>query len=297
MDVAARIEQSLEGAIADAQGADCPALLGKAMHYAVFPGGARIRPRLALAVAKACGDRSFVAAMGAATAIELLHCASLAHDDLPCFDDADIRRGKPSLHVAFGQPLAVLAGDALIILAFETIARRSAALPQSIPPLMRIVGGAVGSRGGIVAGQAWESEPEIEMAAYHQAKTGALFAGATMAGAAAAGYAPDAWRALGEGLGEAFQAADDIRDVALHPDEIGKPVGQDAAFGRPNIAMRLGLDGAIRHLDRLAQAAINSIPDCPGKADLKEQILSETRGFLPEGLAEAHLKGLALCAA
>jgi geranylgeranyl diphosphate synthase, type II len=136
-----------------------------------------------------------------------------------------------------------------------------------------------------VAGQAWESESTIDLCAYHRAKTGALFAGATMAGAVAAGHAAEPWRALGEGLGEAFQAADDIRDVAMHPDEIGKPVGQDATFGRPNIAMRLGLAGAIRHLDGLAQAAIDSVPDCPGSVELKALILNETQRFLPEGLA------------
>jgi geranylgeranyl diphosphate synthase type II len=255
------------------------------MRHAVFPGGARIRPRLSMAVAMACGETDPAAPLAAASAIEFLHCASLVHDDLPCFDDADIRRGQPSVHKAFGEPLAVLAGDALIVLAFETLARGTRHVPDRLGALVAIVGGAVGSRGGIVAGQAWESEPVIETALYHRAKTGALFAGATMAGAAAAGAKSQPWRALGEGLGEAFQAADDIRDVACSEEELGKPVGQDAVCERPNIATQLGVRAAIRHLDDLVAHAVESIPPCPGALDLRALILRQAQGFLPEGLA------------
>ena len=99
-----------------------PPLLAAAMRHAVFPGGARIRPQLCLAVARACGDAHPALADAAAAAIELLHCASLVHDDLPCFDDAATRRGQPSVHAAYGERLAVLAGDALIVLAFQTLA-------------------------------------------------------------------------------------------------------------------------------------------------------------------------------
>ncbi|MGA7268382.1 MAG: polyprenyl synthetase family protein, partial [Aestuariivirga sp.] len=108
MDIAQRLEQELEQAVTRATGPECPPRLAEALHYAVFPGGARIRPRLCLAVARACGDSNFVAATAAAAAIELLHCASLVHDDLPCFDNAGIRRGKPSVHCAFGERTAVL---------------------------------------------------------------------------------------------------------------------------------------------------------------------------------------------
>ncbi len=121
MDAGSRIEQALDSALASAHRQNCPPLLAQAMRHAVFPGGARIRPRLTLAVAMACGDTQPSTANAAAAAIEFLHCASLVHDDLPCFDDADIRRGKAAVHKAFGEPLAVLAGDALIVLAFETL--------------------------------------------------------------------------------------------------------------------------------------------------------------------------------
>lgn len=284
MDTGTRIEQTLEAALAAGHRQNCPPLLAQAMRHAVFPGGARIRPRLTLAVARACEDTDPAMASAAAAAIEFLHCASLVHDDLPCFDDADMRRGKPSLHKAYGEPLAVLAGDALIVLAFETLAEAPARRPQRLGTVLRVVGGAVGSRGGIVAGQAWESEPAIDCALYHQAKTGALFAGATMAGAAAAGVAHQDWRGLGEKLGEAFQVADDIRDVAATPQELGKPCGQDAAHLRPNYALAHGLGPAIAHLDALVLEAIAAIPDCPGRQDLGTLIGLTAKSFLPESL-------------
>lgn len=284
MDTGTRIEQTLEAALAAGHRQNCPPLLAQAMRHAVFPGGARIRPRLTLAVARACEDTDPAMASAAAAAIEFLHCASLVHDDLPCFDDADMRRGKPSLHKAYGEPLAVLAGDALIVLAFETLAEAPARRPQSLGTVLRVVGGAVGSRGGIVAGQAWESEPAIDCALYHQAKTGALFAGATMAGAAAAGVPHQDWRWLGEKLGEAFQVADDIRDVAATPQELGKPCGQDAAHLRPNYALAHGLGPAIAHLDALVLEAIAAIPDCSGRQDLGTLIGLTAKSFLPESL-------------
>ncbi len=284
MDAGARIEQTLDASLSTADRQNCPPLLAHAMRYAVFPGGARIRPRLTIAVAKACGDPQPAIANAAAAAIEFLHCASLVHDDLPCFDDADLRRGKASVHKAYGEPIAVLAGDALIVLAFETLAEAAALQPQSLAALVRVVGAAVGSRGGIVAGQAWESEPAIDCALYHQAKTGALFAGATMAGAAAAGVAHQDWRWLGEKLGEAFQVADDIRDVAATPEELGKPCGQDAAHLRPNYALSYGLGPAIAHLDALVLEAIAAIPACPGRTELGTLIGLTAKSFLPEGL-------------
>lgn len=285
MDVTARIDAFMSDALTDVEATPCPDGLARAMRHAVFPGGARIRPRLSIAVAHACGETDLALPLAAASAIEFLHCASLVHDDLPCFDNADIRRGKPAVHKAFGEPLAILAGDALIVLAFEILARSGAERPARLASLIRIVGGAVGPSGGIVAGQAWESEPVIDTAHYHRSKTGALFAGATMAGAAATGSDWRAWRQLGEGLGEAFQAADDIRDIACTEAELGKPVGQDAVCDRPNIASELGVSAAIRHLDDLVACAVDAIPPCPGSEDLRRLILRETQRFLPEGLA------------
>ncbi len=281
-----RIETAMQAALAITQ-TSCPPKLAAALSYAVFPGGHRLRPRLAITVALACGDPDPAAADAAACAIEFLHCASLVHDDLPCFDDADLRRGKLTVHKAFGEPLAVLVGDALIVLAFETIARGVTLHPGKMPGLVRLVALAGGAPHGICAGQAWESEPMIPIAEYHRAKTSSLFAAATASGALAAGHDPDLWRTLGERLGCAYQVADDIRDAADTSDEMGKPAGQDAARGRPNAVLELGMTGAINWLDRLIAEAVEAIPQCPGQMALKVAIEREATSFLP---AELHVR-------
>jgi geranylgeranyl diphosphate synthase type II len=285
VDVAARIEHALANALAVTATGEAPPRLAEAMRYAVFPRGARIRPRLCLAVALACGDDRPELSDAAAVAVELLHCASLIHDDLPCFDDAPLRRGKPSVHAAFGEPLAVLAGDALIVHAFDTLARAGSAVPARLPTLVSTVAQAVGMPSGIVAGQGWEAEDDVELARYHRAKTGALFVGAAMAGAVAAGRDGRPWRALGERLGEAYQVADDIRDAAGTSAELGKPVGRDAVLGRRSAASELGLRGAIERLEELVAGAIAAIPPCPGAAALRGLITLQAKRFLPEGLA------------
>ncbi|MGU3540983.1 polyprenyl synthetase family protein [Methylobacterium sp. A54F] len=289
MDAGGRIERTLDVAVAHAEAPGAPPRLAEAIRYAVFPGGHRIRPRLCLAVAAACGDDDPAAADAAAAAIELLHCASLVHDDLPCFDDAETRRQKPAVHVAFGEPLAVLTGDALIVLSFETLARGAARSPQRLAALIGLVARAAGSPAGIVAGQAWESEPEVALSNYQQAKTGALFAAATVAGAVAAGASPLPWRLLGECLGEAYQVADDLRDVACRQEEIGKPAGRDATLGRPNAALLLGTGGALERLRRLAREAIEVIPACRGGDALRAEIAAQTRLFLPKSLGQEVL--------
>jgi len=290
LDVTIRVEAELSAVMAmNASSGDAtregPPALAAALRYAVFPGGARIRPRLCLAVAQACGEDQPPVANSAAAAIELLHCASLVHDDLPCFDDADLRRGKPSVHKAFGERLAVLAGDCLISLAFQALCRAGEFAPQRLVRLLAIVGRAVGGPQGIVAGQAWECEPQVGLAEYQRAKTGALFAAATMAGAAAAGRDPSQWECLGYRLGEAFQVADDIRDVVAEAAELGKPVGRDAALGRPSAVARYGLTGAIGYLEQLVADAMEVVPQCPGAAALRALIAAEAAGLLPKQLA------------
>jgi geranylgeranyl diphosphate synthase type II len=286
MEAIRRIEQALSLALTRAEVPRCPPRLAAAMRHAVFPGGARIRPQLCLAVAAACGEDDPPTSDAAAAAIELLHCASLVHDDLPCFDDAPVRRGRPSVHAAFGERLAVLAGDALIVLAFQTVAHGTAARPQRLAPLIGTIARGVGMPAGICAGQAWECEPRVALADYHRAKTGALFAAATVAGALAAGAEPAPWRSLGERLGEAYQVADDLRDAAGDADELGKPVGRDAALGRPSAAEELGIAGATQRLKHLVAGAIESIPACPGAAALRAHILAEVeQRFLPKDAA------------
>ncbi|WP_158746535.1 polyprenyl synthetase family protein [Acidisphaera sp. L21] len=285
MDVMSRIEQSLAAALARGDHPGCPPRLTAAMRYAVFPRGARIRPRLCLSVAAACGDDRPDIADSAAAAIELLHCASLIHDDLPCFDDADIRRGRPSVHRAFGEPLAVLAGDALIVLAFQTLAQGAMSAPARLPALLGTIGLSVGIPCGIVAGQAWECEQDVDLAQYQREKTGALFAAATVAGAAAAGGPAECWREVGMRLGEAFQVADDILDATGNPEMLGKPAGQDCAHARPSAVLQLGLDGAIARLEDLSGEAVEAVPPCPGRLALRSHIRTETLRLLPQELA------------
>jgi len=291
-----------------------PVKLISAMRHGVFPGGARVRPQLCLAVVAACsGDPAAPAATATAAAIELMHCASLVHDDLPCFDNADLRRGIPSVHKRYGQPLAVLAGDALIVLAGQTLARglftgleTQDAKPTDIehpnakaPALslkdafavIETVNAAVGMPAGIIAGQAWESESEIDLRAYHQAKTGALFVAATCSGALLVGDRDPCWRHVGERLGEAYQIADDIRDHMLSDQELGKPGGQDALHERPSAVLTLGLDGAEEQLRDLIDDAADAVPACQGADNLRGLIQAQVRRLVPSQLLKRGAVG------
>jgi geranylgeranyl diphosphate synthase, type II len=286
MDISVRIERALEAAIAETEAPGGPPLLAAAVRHAVFPGGARIRPRLCLGVAQACGDKNPVMADTAAAAIELLHCASLVHDDLPCFDNSELRRGKPSVHMAYGEPLAVLAGDALITLAFDTLARNAGETPKQLSELVLTLSRALGAPSGIIAGQAWECEPHVTLTEYHRAKTAALFVASSAAGAISCGHDPKPWRIFGERIGEAFQVADDIRDIAGSEEEGGKPSGRDRDLGRPSAAKEFGLQGAVQRMKQLLADMVASVPSCPGQHAFRELMLQEASKFLPKSLAK-----------
>jgi len=277
-----RIEKGLHQALAIAESKTAPQNLQKALHHSIFPGGARIRPQLCLAVATACGDDDPALSTAAASAIELLHCASLVHDDLPCFDNALVRRGQASVHAAFGERVAVLAGDALIVLAFQYVASCSMRSPLRLAPVLRTIAASVGAPHGIVAGQAWECESKVQLKQYQKEKTGSLFEAATAAGAQAAGADADSWKPLGEWLGEAYQVADDIRDVLADQALMGKPQGQDITHDRPSSARDLGLVGAVQHFDELVYKAINSIPSCKGEKMLRGLVAKEAERLIPE---------------
>jgi geranylgeranyl diphosphate synthase, type II len=276
-----RIDAAVAEALARATGGAAPPRLAAALPYAVLPGGARIRPTLLLSVALACGDDRPELSNAAATALELMHCASLVHDDLPCFDDADLRRGKPTVHRAFSEPLAVLTGDSLIILAFEALARAAGAAPDRAVALIGALSRRSGMPFGICAGQGWESEAQINLQAYHRAKTGALFVAATQMGAIAAGQEPEPWEELGARIGEAFQVADALETA----EQMGKPAGQDALHGRPNAVTELGIEGAVRHLKAILGGAISSIPACPGEAMLAQMVRRYAERMTPVDLA------------
>lgn len=283
MKISERIEASMAHAIHAGQGAVAPAKLAAALGYAVTPGGARIRPTILTSVAMACGDDRPGLTDAAAVALELIHCASLVHDDLPCFDDADTRRGKPALHRAFSEPLAVLAGDSLIVMGFQVLARAAGDAPLRALSLIDILGTRTGMPFGICAGQGWESEEKIDLSAYHQAKTGALFIAATQMGAAAAGQEHEPWEELGARIGEAFQVADDLRDALCDEQTLGKPAGQDDLHGRPNAVAAYGVHGAIRRFDDILGGAIASIPACPGEAALAQMVRAYADRLVPAG--------------
>jgi geranylgeranyl diphosphate synthase, type II len=283
MKISDRIELTLTAAIAQGQGGMAPPKLAAALNYAVTPGGARIRPTILTSVALACGDDRPALTNAAAVALELVHCASLVHDDLPCFDDADMRRGKPALHRAFSEPLAVLAGDSLIIMGFHVLARAAGDAPARAITLLDILGTRTGMPFGICAGQGWESESQIDLSAYHQAKTGALFIAATQMGAVAAGQEPEPWAELGARIGEAFQVADDLRDALCDDATLGKPAGQDDLHGRPNAVAAYGVQGAVKRFDDILGGAISSIPACPGEAALAQMVRAYADKLVPAG--------------
>lgn len=266
---------------------DAPPRLAAALHYAVFPGGARVRPRLCVAVAQACGGDAPELIHAAAAGIELVHCASLVHDDLPCFDDAATRRGKPSVHRIFGEALAVLVGDALILAAFETLARAGARRPERLAPLVMQLAQATGSPHGLVAGQAWESERSVDLERYHRAKTGSLFVAAALSGALASGSAPERWRAMGERLGEAYQVADDLLDAHAGLGEADKPAGRDAALVRPNAVEAHGTDGALARLRSLVGEAASAVPECDGAAALRILVVQLAERLVPASLRQS----------
>ena len=274
MDLSKRIDRAMSAAIARAQGpeGEAPARLAAALNYAVTPGGARIRPTICLSVALACGDDRPRLADAAATALELIHCASLVHDDLPAFDDADFRRGKPTIHLAYSEPLAVLTGDSLIIAAFDTLARVAPDDALRALRLVALLAHHTGMPNGICAGQGWESEARVDLRAYHRSKTAALFVAATQMGALAAGHEPEPWEELGARIGEAFQVADDLRDALYDEGALGKPAGQDATHARPSAVDELGVQGAIKRLQDILSGAIASIPSCPGEAQLAQLV-------------------------
>ena len=276
-----RIELAIADAIAQGQRGPTPAKLAQALDYAVNPGGARIRPTILMSVATACGDDRPGLSDAAAAALELIHCASLVHDDLPCFDDADTRRGKPTIHRAYSEPLAVLTGDSLIVMAFVALARAAGTAPDRAVELIRILAARTGMPHGICAGQGWESEPAVDLSAYHRAKTGALFIAATQMGAVAAGQEAEPWEELGARLGEAFQVAEDMRDALYEEATLGKPVGQDAVHARPNAVTALGVQGAIRRLEDILSGCIASIPSCPGEATLAHMVRKYAERMTP----------------
>jgi len=245
-----------------APGAACPPRLAEAMRYSVLAGGKRLRPALALMAAEACGADPDVA-LPAACALELIHTYSLVHDDLPSMDDDDLRRGRPTCHKAFDEATAVLAGDALLTLAFEVVAahvRPAEAAARCVAALAEAAGPA-GMVGGQMADLLAEGRTDgtaAALEAIHRRKTGALLRAALKLGALSAGADEATLRALddyGQGVGLAFQIVDDLLDVQGDEAKLGKRVGKDSTLGKWTYPGFLGVEGSRERARQVADDA------------------------------------------
>jgi farnesyl diphosphate synthase len=263
-----------------------PAGLGEAMRYAVLDGGKRLRPLLVLAACEAVQGQCD-AALRAACAVELIHAYSLVHDDMPCMDDDVLRRGKPTVHVAFGQATALLAGDALQALAFELLAPADAGIPDRVQArLCRLLARAAG-HAGMAGGQAIDlaavgrALTEDELRHMHRLKTGALLQASVMMGAAcgeASAAAAAGLEEYGRALGLAFQVVDDILDVTADSATLGKTAGKDALQDKPTYVSLLGLERARAYAAELhaqAGAALASagLPDARALQALADMVV------------------------
>ncbi len=235
-----------------------PAGLGIAMRYGVLDGGKRLRPMLVLAAAQAVqGHRE--AALRAACAVELIHAYSLVHDDMPCMDNDILRRGKPTVHVKYGEAQAMLAGDAMQALAFEVLTPDDgvpAALQAKLCSLLARSAGHAGMAGGQAIDLASVGMPLDERALrdMHHRKTGALLQASVLMGAACGNVDAVAWQALsdyGNAVGLAFQVVDDILDVTQASETLGKTAGKDMNNNKPTYVSILGLPAARAHAEEL----------------------------------------------
>ena len=239
--------------------------LYESMRYSLLAGGKRIRPVLTLEFARLSGMESWESALPAACALELVHTYSLIHDDLPCMDDDDLRRGKPTNHKVYGETLAVLAGDALQPEAFRLILTAPELAAERRAACALILAESAGAQ-GMVAGQVLDTlhapgtRPELELV--HRLKTGAMIDGACRMGVAAAGGSGalmDAAARYAAGLGMAFQIRDDLLDVVGDAGEFGKPIGSDREEGKITFVDLLGTEGcqqAVLDYTRQAKEAV-----------------------------------------
>ena len=239
--------------------------LQEAMEYSLLAGGKRIRPVLTLETCRMCGG-NLQSALPFACGVEMIHTYSLIHDDLPAMDNDDLRRGRPTNHVVYGEATAILAGDGLLTAAFEQLA--GAKLPPervaaAVSCLSRMAGPA-----GMVGGQALDMAGEghaltrEELELLQSLKTGALITAAAQLGGIAAGAGPEELekiRRYAQALGRAFQVRDDMLDVISSEQELGKPVGSDRANEKSTFVTALGLDGCEALVERLTQEAIDAL--------------------------------------
>ena len=250
----------------DDPSAPCPPRLAEAMRYSLLGGGKRLRPILALLAAEACGADP-AAALPSACAVEMVHTYSLIHDDLPAMDDDDLRRGRPTCHKAFDEAAAILAGDGLLTLAFETIARYTRP-PEAAARCCLILAEAAGPR-GMVGGQMADLQAEgradgtlAALESIHRRKTGALLRAPLRMGAAVAAASEaqsDALDRYGRAVGLAFQIVDDLLDVQGDEQAMGKRARKDSGLGKWTYPGLLGIEGSRLKARQLADEAMAAL--------------------------------------
>ncbi len=252
-----------------------PYTIHKAMRYSVFAGGKRLRPRLCLAAAESCGGEA-AAALPLACAVECIHTYSLIHDDLPCMDDDDLRRGMPTSHKVFGEGIAVLTGDALLTFAFELAAEALGWPRYPLKTIVQELAVAVGSR-KLIAGQVVDLESEGKrvplplLKFIHESKTAALLRASIRLGAMSANATPARLESLsqfGTALGLAFQVIDDILDVTQSSETLGKSAGKDVTAEKATYPSVVGLEESRKAAKKLTEEAHRSLKAFGRKADI-----------------------------
>ncbi len=270
--------EAVEQALEDWVPGDAPAGLGDAMRYGVLDGGKRLRPLLVLAACQAVGGER-CHAMRAAVSVELIHAYSLVHDDMPCMDNDVLRRGKPTVHVKYGQAQAMLAGDAMQALAFEILTPDDG-MPVALQARLTSLLARSAVHAGMAGGQAIDLASigcglsEAQLRDMHRRKTGALLQASVMMGAACGSSSSAAWQGLlayGAAIGLAFQVVDDILDVTQSAATLGKTAGKDQDNNKPTYVSVLGLQAARLHALELCEQA---------HAALRRSGLGEAAGLL-----------------
>jgi geranylgeranyl diphosphate synthase type II len=258
------VEKALERALPQNEGPE--ATVVEAMRYSLFAGGKRLRPILCLAAADAVSGET-EAAIPAACALEMIHTYSLIHDDLPAMDDDDLRRGKPTSHVVFGEAVAILAGDGLLTEAFVLLSDYRTLLPERALRLIGVIARAASYR-GMVGGQVVDMLSQNRRAdlqtvqQMHDRKTAALISAATESGALAGGGSDDQVEALaryGRAIGLAFQIADDILDIEGSTEVLGKTVGSDVARGKVTYPAAVGMEGSREEAQKLVNNGLDAL--------------------------------------
>lgn len=244
-----------------------PATIHRAMRYSLLAGGKRLRPILTLAAAEACGSKNLGNILPAACAVEMIHTYSLVHDDLPCMDDDELRRGRPTSHKVFGEGIAVLAGDALLTRAFGLLATVTPAERYPLSQLLAETEAAAGSL-QLIAGQVADLEAEgkklsiRDVRFIHERKTAAMIVLSLRLGAMIAGATPRDLKALtefGASLGLAFQILDDILDVTSTSEQLGKSAGKDLKSAKATYPAVIGLEGAGKEAEKMTRSALRAL--------------------------------------